>query len=284
MTAAHVLNTEEGAAELRARAVEWLREAKRLEESVPLPTLEQRVGDALLMRRIHVDELVNAWFSAAADPAKMCKSEFRSNLRAFALAEPGELAKGGATTSECDALFAEYSLADHSDHSEGINADVLKPAFYKLQEEAREARVACIAPREQAARLRKKAALVKEAAEAAAAAEVLEEEYKQLQQALDGSLEVQLGVTLSARRIAVGQLVGTWADGAMNSVHKGELSKAAFRAHIQELLPKAAFSAAAVNGLFDSIDVDSSGWLDLNEAKQALKALRQRVEEAVSRR
>ena len=61
MTAGEALRTEEGARELEMRAAVWVKEAEKLENDAPTPTLPQKIGDVLLMQSIKISDLVDRW-------------------------------------------------------------------------------------------------------------------------------------------------------------------------------------------------------------------------------
>ena len=133
-----------------------------------------------------------------------------------------------------------------------------------------------------AADLRMRAELALQAAEAVEAADAAEAELAALRSAIDAQLDAQLGLMLVRRKVRPGDLVSQYASGREVG-HAGEMSKSDFRAMIKTLGVRLAGEAsdasspawrAAVDGLFDTLDPDRSGFLDSNEAIAALQKLR----------
>jgi len=90
---------------------------------------------------------------------------------------------------------------------------------------------------------------------------------------IDGSVEVQLGVLLSKRRVNVGEIVGTWAKSRSRG-GKRELSRAEFKDEIERLgltVKGVAVSRKQLGALFDCVDTDRSATLDLEETMAALR-------------
>jgi len=117
----------------------------------------------------------------------------------------------------------------------------------------------------------KRAAMARRAIETEQRAQASKEELKALQAGTETELDAKLGALLHKRRVMVGDIVGVWAKSKGNE-HRGQLAKAEFRHEVLKLGLDA--TPQEVDGLFDSLDVDRSGWLDLNEACNALKAMR----------
>jgi len=259
--------THEGSEQLASMSSQWLEEAERIEKSSPPPTLEQQVGDVLLTKNIRIVDLLKLW-----DPngdGQILRAEFRLNLRALGL---------DLNFQEADLLFDTYD----GDKSGSIEVDELKTAFTKLKEAAKVVRAQLIEPRRRAKVLRDRAAAAQEAASAVAQAEQLEKELRELKAGLESTLDVQLGLILVRRKIKVGELVGTWTK---SHVVQRELSKKEFREHVRMLLPPTVNGASSprmlIDSLFDAIDTDGSGYLDLSEAKVALKDLQQKAADAM---
>lgn len=82
-----------------------------------------------------------------------------------------------------------------------------------------------------------------------------------------GSVESRLGHLLSMRNMKVGEMVARWSTKLV-----GEVSRAEFKQHIlfdKELGLQA--TTGELDGLFDRLDTDSSGSLDVPELRIALK-------------
>ena len=264
--------TPEGAAELASMAQAWITEADRLERDTPIPTFEQTVGDILFQKRINIRRLMEEW----ADVGTVQKGEFRLKIRATLMPD--------ATSADIDALFDQYN----GDGGGNIDSEELKAAFTRIKENASEWRRTVMIPRERAAKLRERAAAAKEASVAVGTAEQLERELEELDAALSGNIEVQLGMIMAHRKINVGDIVGAWAVSRRN-----ELTRQEFRDNVRLLLPSPpvrtssggpqhyVHSKAEIDALFDRIDADKGGTIDIREAKHALKDLQQRSAQAI---
>ena len=268
--------THEGAEELAAIAKRWLEEAARIEKSTPEPTFEQRVGDMLDQKRINVKALLKLWDDVLAD-GTIQKAEFRLKIRGTLMPE--------ATSAECDALFDQYD----EDKGGQIDAEEMRLAFVRIKGEARQWRAEVLAPRERAAQLRVRALSAQEAAAAVAQAEALEAELEGLRSELAGTLDVQLGLVMAKKKINVGDMVGAWAVSRRN-----ELTRHEFRENVRLLLPVRAgnspggqrgdqYTNAELDVLFDKIDDDKSGYLDVKEARAALRDLQEKASQAMAR-
>ena len=80
----------------------------------------------------------------------------------------------------------------------------------------------------------------------------------------------KLGNLLLMRQVKIGNIVGTWSH-SRDLLHRGEVSKAEFRHEVLHLGLQA--TSQEVDELFDSIDRDGSGWLDVEEVKVGLRVL-----------
>lgn len=252
--------TPEGAETLARMAQAWLDEAARLERETPHPTLEILIGDILQVQNVALDRLLASW-----DPSgngALTKGEFRSAVRSLGLA--------GTTSADIDALFEKYD----GDASGKIEIAELKVALVLIKDSAKEHRVKVMEPRERAERLRMRAEAAVEASKAVAQAEKLEAELDEFKSQLDGSLDVQLGHVLHRRKIRIGDIVGEWPESRQN-----ELTRAEWRKHVSLLFPTPP-TIASLDSVFDQIDSDSSGFLDVKEAKAALKELQARAKAA----
>ena len=83
-----------------------------------------------------------------------------------------------------------------------------------------------------------------------------------------GSVESRLGHLLSIRNMKVGEMVARWSTKLV-----GEVSRSEFRQHIlfDKELGLQATTGDELDGLFDRLDADSSGSLDVPELRTALK-------------
>ena len=88
------------------------------------------------------------------------------------------------------------------------------------------------------------------------------------------TLGMKLGEVLSTRAIKVDDLMEEWDRNHDNAVSRGE-----FRIHVRRLL--AEVDGKAIDALFTSLDADSSGELERNEVKSALKRMAKEHEQRV---
>ena len=124
--------------------------------------------------------------------------------------------------------------------------------------------------RAEAAMLEKQAALAAKAAHAIEASEQAVLELKELKASTADDTGAKLGQLLHKRRIKIGEIIGQWSK-SRDPAHRGEVSRAEFHTEVVRLGLEA--SGHQIGALFDRIDTDSSGWLDVEEAKVAIKAL-----------
>lgn len=163
-----------------------------------------------------------------------------------------------------------------TDESGSINMDELCDALKELRSafQAKHGRAGWkFSIEEKIAVLNARAAAGRMAIAAAERAERVAGDLETHIQGLDGSVEVQLGLLLAKRRVNVGEVVGTWAKTRGNNA-KRELSKQEFKDEVERLglrINGSAVTRKQLSSLFDSVDSDQSGYLDLEEAKMALK-------------
>jgi hypothetical protein len=171
---------------------------------------------------------------------------------------------------------------------------------------------------QQAARLRARAAAAKEAVAANRGIAALEVELSALTEAIDSRLDVQLGATLVRRGIKAGEIIGSWPksqrvrmEQQKKEVQEGATAqaRAAARARVARAVEREVRSWTpqllridfvdavvkldlmqsgqpaqrhAIGVLFDSIDTDSSGTLDMKEAVAALRKWQGYAKEAAA--
>ena len=78
-------------------------------------------------------------------------------------------------------------------------------------------------------------------------------------------MEQQLGAVLMNKK--VNELLHSWTKGSSDT----PISKIEFRQHVKKLVPKFKGDMKEVDGLFDSLDADHGGTLDLSELKEAFR-------------
>jgi Ca2+-binding EF-hand superfamily protein len=88
-----------------------------------------------------------------------------------------------------------------------------------------------------------------------------------------GTVESRLGHLLTMRNMKVGEMVARWATTSGADGDASCVSKAEFRQHIlnDKELRLQATTAEELDGLFDRLDADGSGSLDVAELRMALK-------------
>lgn len=116
-------------------------------------------------------------------------------------------------------------------------------------------------------------------------AEHCEGQLRDLTRDLNAQLELQLGALIAKRRIKIGEVVGTWPKtrGKRQAAHVNEISRQEFKDEVAALglmQHGQPVTRAAIGKLFDSVDKDGSGYLDMKEAKAALKLWGERWEAA----
>ena len=123
---------------------------------------------------------------------------------------------------------------------------------------------------------RAKAAQTDEAARTTEAAEKAEVELGQLETSA-GPPDVQLGALIIKRNLKIGDLVSKWDVSGDGLVDRGE-----FRKSVKELGVKA--EDTEIDALFDSLDSDGSGELDVAELKELLTRLKETAQQESTRR
>ena len=255
---------EATASKLTELIQEWTQEADRKEADMAKETLEETLARLMFKMDVplKIREQEKMW-----DPSgdgSITKGEFRIHIRGIGLTEH--------PVEEIDDLFRKWD----SDNSESIDMDELDAALKDMRREF----VRKHGPQgwkfsveEQIANLKMRADAGRAALAVQESTDKREAEFKNFAASVEASIEVQLGDLLTKRRINVGEVVGTWTRSRGNNA-KRELSKVEFKDAIERLglqVQGRAVSRAELGALFDSVDDDRSGWLNLDEAKAALK-------------
>ena len=256
-------NDPESVTMLESLIQRWLLESNQLEVSVKDQTITERLAQLMFEVDVtmKIKEQEQEW-----DPTgngTITLGEFRQHVRGIGIE---------ATSDELDALFADWD----TDKSGAIDMEELLAALHNLQREflqkyGKNGWKGSIDS--QVESLRARAAAGKAALAASAKADTLQAELDALLKDIAGRLPVQVGLVVVKRRIRVGEVVGSWCKTKGNSA-KRELSKAEFKDETFKLgvqVNGEMVTRKALGELFDSVDTDHSGWLDLEEAKAALR-------------
>jgi Ca2+-binding EF-hand superfamily protein len=212
-----------------------------------------RKGTMAHDRSKFVADLVLEW-----DPNRdgtVSKMEFRSNVRKLV---------SGASTAESDALFAQLD----ADASGELDVKEVRQALTRLLSAALKAEEADTTKRQHIADLRAHASYTREV-EATVAA--WEEACAMLASNQKRGVGAQLGYALKKKGLKVGDLLTSWGG------HDAMIDKSEFRGHVMGKLGLQA-SHDEVEELFDSLDSDGGGTLDLNEIEKGLKGLSDETE------
>ena len=174
---------------------------------------------------------------------------------------------------EVDALFASLDADGGGD----LSISELKQAFAMLQEESRKSKSNSADALVRAAKLREKAAGVREGVLAAThkSNEAAKELVRVRKEASVGSM---LGDMINGQGLKAADLVKQW-----DTSGDGEIDKGEFREHVGAMArgsKERGFTATAqeIDDLFDSLDADHGGALDVKELKAAIKSLQDLAE------
>jgi len=88
-----------------------------------------------------------------------------------------------------------------------------------------------------------------------------------------GALDARLYAAMVRRNLKIGEIASSW-----DTNHNGKIDHSEFQAKVTKLVPFA--NPPEVTALFDSMDIDGGGFLDLEELKSALKQLQAAAERA----
>ena len=235
---------------LTLKAEELIAEVEQLEAEAGEPALREAIGMAIAAQGLDSKDMATAW-----DPTKsgkISRGECRLHLKRL-LSGQNE-----PNVKDIDGVFDAYDL----DRSGVIDLLELQSminelmqagtAFEKKQGAALQER------RAKVSWLRELATLVTQAESLMAQAERKESEAQAFQVQLAADLEAQLGLACARRRVKAADFVGQYA-GSPSGMTKSE-----FSTMVHSLLPAAQPSEA--EALFDRVDRDLSGFLDLKEA------------------
>ena len=249
---------------LFAQAREWLLVAANAEQKAcaVFSTFERILGAALKKKGQKINELLRDWDSDGKGEIK--KIAFRQKVR-------GNL---GIKAENCE-IDAFFNSMD-ADKGGSLDLAELKVALKSVLDAASRAETEALAHKAWSDECRAKAAQTDEAARATEAAEKAELELGQLETSA-GPPDVQLGALIIKRNLKIGDLVSKWDVSGDGLVDRGE-----FRKSVKELGVKA--EDTEIDALFDSLDSDGSGELDVAELKELLTRLKETAQQESTRR
>ena len=235
-------------------------DADRQAEEV-FSTFERKLGAALKKKGQKIAELLRDWDKDGTGEVK--KMQFRQKVR-------GSLGIK-ANNHEIDKFFNSMD----EDGGGSLDLGELKPALKFLLDAAQGAEDEAARLRAAALELRDKATQTEAAAQATLCAEREEAELYRLKHEL-GPPDVQLGNIILKRNMKIGDVLTKWDPSNDGSVDKGE-----FRANVLALGVVA--EPEEIDTLFDTLDADGGGELDVPELKELLKKLIDIAKEAQTR-
>ena len=213
-------------------------------------TFERRLGAALVKKDVAIKELLSDW-----DPDKrgtIKKVPFRQNVRTSL----GMV----ADNKEIDAFFDSVD----DDQGGSLDFEELRAAMKKLYKAAGAAEAEAATLSAKANECRAFAKKLEEAHETTVAADTEEQKLEKLKAENGSAVGPQLGNLIVKRNLKIGDLTSKW-------VKKKDVSRADFRKHVLELGVVA--EEKDIDALFDSLDDDGGGSLDLEELKRLLTNL-----------
>ena len=276
------LEDESNVTSVLAQADEWSAQADKVEASIAervghiertLPEIEIDLGLELVKmdraQTISVDEMLKVWDRSG--DGRVSKGEFRVHIREMGLTQ--------YNMASVDAMFDRYD----GDQSGMIELSELRRALQRMKKAANIHFFAddiALGLKREVASLRARVKAAREAVSCHAQVGSSEQELLLMKQTFGGRVDLQLGDLLVKRGISVGEMVGSWPKARTRETksHAHELAKSEWKDEIialgLELKDRSGkvrpASRKELGKLFDDIDLDKSGWLNLREAKQAL--------------
>ena len=184
---------------------------------------------------------------------KLSQSEFRLQMKGLGLSDD---------VKEIDSLFKDWD----KDSSGFLELTELKVAFKYALVKAAEVAGGSKEIRERAERLRHIAAQAKEVVERTAELETEEATLQSMKDSKGKTLEEKLGQVLAKRNTHIGDLTQGW-----DSSGDGIVDKAEFKQHVKSIV--AEIDEQALEELYEQVDGDHNGKLDVSELKETLKRL-----------
>jgi len=222
-------------------------------------TLVTQFGDILNSKLTSVGKLDAksdiVWYWDKNGDGKISQQEWRVQVKGLGLTD--------ANIHDVDGLFKKWD----KDGNGFLDLAELKVFFKHAMVKANEVAGGSKEIVERAARLRQLAAQAKEVAERTAELEAEQALLDQMRTAKGMTLEEKLGQALAKRNTHVSDLVQGWDDS-----NDGLVDKEEFRAHVRSV-GITEIQDAALDELYDSVDKDKNGSLDLKEIKETLKRL-----------
>ena len=215
-------------------------------------TFESKLANVLVQKKVKVEELVRSWDRNG--DGVINKNEFRVAVRGYGFKEINVL--------EIDGLFDKID----NDKSGELDLSEIKAALKKLQEQALNVGVSVDQEKAKSEALIGVAQVFQTAAAATAEYEAAAQKATQMKD--NPSLGKRVGDAILKRNVKLGELVGQWDKDGNGAVDKKE-----FREQIH-LMGIKVLDHREMDGLFDSLDQNGDGSLDLDELKVALQLLR----------
>ena len=218
--------------------------------------LAVRLGKKLLESQVKVPEIVTSWAKRGTEP--ISRMGFRQNVRKMV---------EDSSAKEVDALFQRLD----DDGGGTLDLAELKSAMRRFRDASDRVVHETEQIHREAAQMRERAAQISKVLEATRASEQADMRLEQLRSRK--SAGAKLGTILVSRNLKVSDLVNKWDPSG-----DGEVDKAEFRHHVLDIGLQA--EAEEIDELFNSLDDDGGGTLDLSEIKAALKVLKEESEQA----
>ena len=218
-------------------------------------TLKATLGDALFKTKAKVGELVKSW----SIKAEISKMDFRKHVRKVIEWQ---------NVKEIDAFFSSID----ADGGGTLDPDELTAAMRQLQNEANAAAAHDDRVRAQIDFLLSRVAMTEKVANSTASAEEHDRRYNDTKNGK--TIEVSFLDALSKRSTKGADILASWEH------TNGQISKQQFRNNLHTLAVEE--EDEAIDKLFDSIDKDGGGTLDLAEIRKAIDTFKQAIMEKKS--
>ena len=223
-------------------------------------TLEAKLGRLLVQKGVKVEELIVEW--DRNNDGQINKLEFRVNVRKLGLSE------AMATTQQIDSIFDGFD----ADRGGQLELSEIKAGLKRLQNQVSAVRERAASVGERAEVLRKLAQLYQDAIGETENYNIERHNYEQMVLNGTSTPSMQLGFLLKTRTVKVGDVVAKWDKDGDGSIDRSEYIK-----QLSALGFKA--SAEDMSAVFDTMDGDGSGELDLDEVMASMKRL---ISEAIA--
>lgn len=219
-------------------------EAEEIKLKATHSGLKVKLGEELFKTRVKISDLVKSF----AIKAEITKMDFRKHVRKVITWE---------NVKDIDALFAEID----ADHGGTLDVEELTAAMKDLQSEAKRANGQDQEIKQHIDFLLSRVEVCSRVLKLTQDAESHEEAFEKTKGSR--STEAQLGYELLKRSTKITDLVSAWES------TNGEMDKVQFRSNVR------AFGVddddTGLDKVFDSLDLDFNGTLDLGEIRKALE-------------